>query len=290
MKKIIFSLLQPVTVAAIVSFWAFLPTSLAENPTTALVAAIATMSFILGLEWVNERHIGWRLNRMEFFTDVFYVTLSFTVIDFLSKHLAENPLMAAKTAIGIATPWLENAPFIAQVALIIFLIEFGQYWMHRLMHKTFLWYTHAPHHHITQLNALKGAVGNPIELFLISLSVVALFDFKLSAIFCAGNVLNAVACFAHANVRFNPPRWYSFFFTTNEHHSLHHSVLFEDTLCNYANSLILCDRLCGTFRDGEAEVVGQDDRKRLSIKDQFLFPLRPMLERIKARQGQSASA
>jgi sterol desaturase/sphingolipid hydroxylase (fatty acid hydroxylase superfamily) len=32
-----------------------------------------------------------------------------------------------------------------------------------------LWLTHAPHHHITQLNALKGYVGNPLELFLISL-------------------------------------------------------------------------------------------------------------------------
>ncbi len=289
-KKTILSLLQPVTVAGVVLFWAFAPTSLTENPTTALVAALATMAFILALEWVNERHSGWRLNRREFFTDVFYVALGFTVIDFLSKHLADNPLKAVKDAIGITTPWIANLPFVAQVALIVFIIEFGQYWMHRLMHKTFLWYTHAPHHHITQLNALKGAVGNPAELFLISLSLVALFDFRLSAIFCAGNVLTAVPCFAHANVRFNPPRWYSFFFTTIEHHSLHHSVRFEDTLCNYANSLILCDRLCGTFREGEAELVGQDDRKRLSIREQFMFPLRPMLARIKARQSQSASA
>jgi sterol desaturase/sphingolipid hydroxylase (fatty acid hydroxylase superfamily) len=67
-------------------------------------------------------------------------------------------------------------------------------------------------------------------------------------------------------------------------------VRFEDTLCNYANSLILCDRLCGTFLDGEAELVGQDDRKRLTIREQFMFPFKPMLEWIKARQGQSASA
>jgi sterol desaturase/sphingolipid hydroxylase (fatty acid hydroxylase superfamily) len=290
MKETIFRLLQPATVAAIVVFWAFAPTSLTENPTTAVVAAVLTMTFILALEWVNERHAAWRLNRREFFTDVFYVVLGFTLIDFLSKNLADNPLKAAKDAIGLATPWIEHMPFVAQVALLVFIIEFGQYWMHRMMHKTFLWYTHAPHHHITQLNALKGAVGNPAELFLISLSLVALFDFRLSAIFCAGNVLTAVSSFAHANVRFNPPRWYSFFFTTIEHHSLHHSVRFEDTLCNYANSLILCDRLCGTFLDGEAELVGQDDRKRLTIREQFMFPFKPMLEWIKARQGQSASA
>jgi sterol desaturase/sphingolipid hydroxylase (fatty acid hydroxylase superfamily) len=66
-------------------------------------------------------------------------------------------------------------------------------------------------------------------------------------------------------------------------------VRYEDTRCNYANSLILCDRMCGTFRDGEAEVVGQDERKRLSIWEQFTFPLRPLIAMIKARQGQSAA-
>ena len=99
--------------------------------------------------------------------------------------------------------------------LAIFLLEFGQYWMHRLMHawRPF-WLTHAPHHHITQLNAAKGAVGNPIELFLISLSVLALFDFKETALFAAFNTMSVISVFAHANVRSNPPIWYSFFFTT----------------------------------------------------------------------------
>src|SRR3546814_8034792 len=58
----------------------------------------------------------------------------------------------------------------------------------------------------TQLNAMKGYVGNPIELFLISLSVVALFDLSQPAVFCAFNVLGAVSTYAHANVRADPPR------------------------------------------------------------------------------------
>jgi hypothetical protein len=59
---------------------------------------------------------------------------------------------------------------------------------------------------------------------------------------------------------------------------------------NYANSLILCDRLFGTFREGEAEVVGQDERKRLSIRQQFTFPLRPLIAVIRAKRGKSESA
>lgn len=285
MKRIAFSLFQPTALALVVLFWALVPENISNNPNTGIITSVVTLAIIQALEWVNERHEGWRLDRREFFTDIFYVTLSFTLIDYLSTHLAENPLHDAKEALGITTQWTMDLPFVAQVALVVFLIEFGQYWMHRLMHNSFLWWSHAPHHHITQLNALKGAVGNPTELFLISLSVVALFDFRLSAVFCAGNILVLVAACAHANVRFDPPRWYSFFFTTVEHHSLHHSVRFEDTLCNYANSLILCDRLCGTFRSGEASVVGQDDRKRLSIPEQLLFPLRPLIAAVRARQS-----
>jgi sterol desaturase/sphingolipid hydroxylase (fatty acid hydroxylase superfamily) len=182
-----------------------------------------------------------------------------------------------------------HLPFVVQVALAFFLIEFGQYWMHRLMHNSFLWWTHAPHHHITQLNAMKGLVGNPVELFLVSLSVVAFFDLPLNAVFCALSVDGAVAAFAHANIRFNPPRWYAYFFTTIEAHSLHHTVGFEETRCNYANALILCDRMFGTFHQGEAEIVGQDERKRLSISQQFMFPLRPLIAMIKSNPGKSAS-
>jgi sterol desaturase/sphingolipid hydroxylase (fatty acid hydroxylase superfamily) len=177
-----------------------------------------------------------------------------------------------------------------QVALVIFVVEFGQYWMHRLMHNSFVWWTHAPHHHITQLNAAKGLVGNPLELFLVSLSVIALFDLRKDATFCAFNVLGVVSTFAHANVRCNTPRWYSYIFTTVEAHSLHHSVPYLDTRCNYANSLILIDRVFGTFREGEASVVGQDQCKRLSILEQFLFPFRPLMAMFKLKPGSSGAA
>jgi sterol desaturase/sphingolipid hydroxylase (fatty acid hydroxylase superfamily) len=137
---------------------------------------------------------------------------------------------------------------------------------------------------------MKGAVGNPLELFLISLSVVALFDLPMAAEFCAFNVLTVISTFAHANVRSDPPIWYSFFFTTIRHHSLHHSVVYDDTRCNYGNSLILLDRIFGTYREGESAIVGQDDRKRLSIWEQFTFPARPVIEKVKARRATQAEA
>jgi sterol desaturase/sphingolipid hydroxylase (fatty acid hydroxylase superfamily) len=137
---------------------------------------------------------------------------------------------------------------------------------------------------------MKGYVGNPIELFLISLGVTALFDWDKAALFAAISVGSTVAIYAHANVRANPPIWYSFFFTTIRHHSLHHTALsYEDTRCNYGNSLILIDRIFGTYKEGESTIVGQGERKRLSIKEQWVFPFQPLIGRMKARRAQASS-
>ena len=288
MRRTMYSMLQPAMLALVVLFWASAPASWVDNPFTVTSVSIATLSIVQVLERLMERHAGWRMYRLEFLTDLFYVVLFYAVIEGVEDHLAETPLASAKQALGITTEWALHSPFLVQVALVIFVVEFGQYWMHRLMHNSFVWWTHAPHHHITQLNAAKGLVGNPLELFLVSLSVVALFDLRKDAIFCAFNVLNVVSIFAHANVRNKAPRWYSYLFTTIEAHSLHHSVPYKDTRCNYANSLILIDRVFGTFREGEACLVGQDERKRLSIMQQFIFPLRPLIAMMKTKLGKTA--
>jgi sterol desaturase/sphingolipid hydroxylase (fatty acid hydroxylase superfamily) len=282
-------LIPPAMIVAVILFWMYVPQSVVENDWTIIATGGFITLFILGLEWFFERHHGWRLNKREFFTDLFYVLLTYTAIAWATSTFADDPLAAAKERFGISTQWMTDLPFLVQVAAVIFLWEFGQYWMHRLMHNwTPFWLTHAPHHHITQLNAMKGAVGNPIELFLISLSVIALFDFDLAPLFAAFNTMTVITVFAHANVRSDPPLFYSYVFTTIRHHSLHHTALsYEDTRCNYGNALILLDRIFGTYREGESEVVGQDERKRLSIYEQFMFPFRPIIDKYKARRAEA---
>lgn len=283
MKQSLINLLPPATVAAIWAFWGLAPAAWTQGPWAIIAVGLGTLAFVQLLELVFERHEGWRINRRELLTDVFYVAFGYGVIGFLSDMLVNGPLGELKEAWGIGTPWLAASPFLVQVLVVMFVFEFGQYWMHRAMHNwTPLWLTHAPHHHITQLNAMKGFIGNPIELFLISLGITALLDVDLNALFAAITAGGAIATYAHANVRADPPIWYGYFFTTIRNHSLHHTALsYEDTRCNYGNSVIFWDRVFGTYKEGESEVVGQDDRKRLSIKEQWLFPLRPWLEKRK---------
>lgn len=279
LKNTVFRYFEPASIVLILLFWSLLPPAIAADPMTILWAGIVTKIVVVGLEFVHERHAGWRLNRQELLTDIFYVVVAGTVIQYVNDNGTDAGLAAAKQALGITTPWLAQSPFVLQVAIILLIVEFGQYWLHRAMHNFRpLWLVHAPHHHITQLNALKGLVGNPLELILVFASIVALFDFSLPALFAAFHILGATACFAHANVGFNAPSWYASIFTTVGAHSLHHSVKYEDTRCNYANSLICLDHLFGTFRAGETDTVGQDDRRRLSIREQMLFPVMPLIE------------
>jgi sterol desaturase/sphingolipid hydroxylase (fatty acid hydroxylase superfamily) len=286
LKNRVFNHIPPAMIAVVLLFWSFGPKALLDNSWTLLVTSSGIVVVVLLLELVNERHAGWRMNRREFFTDLYYVVLSATVIAWFTENFADGPLSKVKESLGITTPWVTQLPWLVQVMLAVFLIEFGQYWMHRLMHNwTPAWLTHAPHHHLTQLNAAKGAVGNPIELFLITLSVLALFDFDKTALFAAFNTTGVISTFAHANVRADPPIWYSFFFTTIRHHSLHHSTDYEATRSNYGNSLILLDRIFGTYREGEGILVGQDERRRLSIWEQTLFPFQPILDKLKARKS-----
>lgn len=281
MKQSLINLLPPATLAAVFAFWAFAPAAWVEAPWTIILVGLATILFVQLLELVFERHEGWRINGRELATDIFYVAFGYGVIGFLSDTLVNSPLREFKEQLGIGTPWLAEMPFLVQVLTVMLVFEFGQYWMHRAMHNWYpLWLTHAPHHHVTQLNAMKGFIGNPIELFLISLGVIALLDVDLNALFAAFTGAGAIAIYAHANVRADPPIWYGFLFTTIRNHSLHHTALtYEDTRCNYGNSVILWDRLFGTYREGESAIVGQGDRRRLSIAEQWLFPLRPLLQR-----------
>src|SRR2546423_708726 len=82
--------------------------------------------------------------------------------------------------------------------LIVLIFDFGQYWMHRGMHNWYpLWLPHSVHHYITQLNINKGAVGNPVELFLIGLGIGGFFDFLPRAAVIAGAINLAIGTYQH---------------------------------------------------------------------------------------------
>ena len=295
-KQFIFTYFQPAVLFGLILFWYYAPNAIAVA-STGLMIGLGFKALLLILEWVNPRYDSWRLTWKEFATDVFYVGLGYTILRMVDSYIGDGAMIeAVQGALDWDKfAWFTGLPLLLQALLISMMFDFGQYWMHRGMHNWHpLWLVHAPHHYITQLNVNKGAVGNPVELFLIGLGIGGFFDFLPRAFLLAGGFGMAVSTYQHINVRFNTPAWWRFVFNTTEHHSVHHSQDYEATRSNYAGTWIIWDRIFGTCIDGEAERLGMEGGRRMDIRETMVFPFVEGYKSAKAalakRVGRSASS
>ena len=286
-KQFIFTWFQPTVLFALILFWYYAPNSIA-TASTAIGIGIGFKVLLLALEWVNPRFKSWQLTWKELVTDLFYVGLGYTALRMVENYIGGDVAIEAiqKNFDLDKLAWFMTMPLLLQAFLISFIFDFGQYWMHRGMHNWYpLWLPHSVHHYITQLNINKGAVGNPVELFLIGLGIGGFFDFLPRAALLAGAIGMAVSTYQHVNVRFNTPRWWRFVFNTTEHHSVHHSQDFEASRSNFSGTYIFIDRMFGTCVDGEAELLGMEGGRRMSIREQMTFPFTEGWKSIKERFG-----
>lgn len=291
-KQFVFTWFQPAALFALLAFWYYAPNSIAKA-STGIAIGIGFKLLLLALEWVNPRYDSWRLTWKELITDLFYVGLGYTLLRMVDTYIGDGAMIEAmqQSFNWDKLAWFMALPLLVQAFLISFMFDFGQYWMHRGMHNWYpLWLTHAPHHYITQLNINKGAVGNPIELFLIGLGIGGFFDFLPRAALLAGTLGLTVSIYQHINVRFNTPRWWRFLFNTTEHHSVHHSQDYEATRSNYAGTWIIIDRMFGTCVDGEAELLGMEGGRRMSVGETMTYPFTEGWKTIKERFGSSGSS
>ncbi|MCW4462935.1 sterol desaturase family protein [Sphingomonas sp. BT-65] len=291
-KQFVFTWFQPTMLFALIAFWYYAPNSIAKA-STAIGIGIGFKVLLLALEWVNPRYDSWRLTWKELVTDLFYVGLGYTVLNLAEGYIGDGVMIEAiqHSLNWEKFAWFMALPLLVQAFMISFIFDFGQYWMHRGMHNWYpLWLTHAPHHYITQLNINKGAVGNPIELFLIGLGIGGFFDFLPRAALLAGTLGLAVGTYQHINVRFNSPRWWRFLFNTTEHHSLHHSQDYEATRSNYAGTWIIIDRIFGTCVDGEAELLGMEGGRRMSVGETMTYPFTEGWKTFRQRFGRREAA
>lgn len=287
-KQAFFTYFQPVVLFALIAFWYYAPNEWALA-SVGIWIGLGFKVLLLALEWVNPRYRSWQLTWKEFATDLFYVGLGYTALRMISGYFGDDVMIEAIQGAmdWDKFTWFIGLPLLVQAILISMIFDFGQYWMHRGMHNWYpLWLTHAPHHYITQLNINKGAVGNPIELFLIGLGIGGFFDFLPRAFLIAGAFGMAVGTYQHINVRFNTPRWWRFIFNTTEHHSVHHAQDYEATRSNYSGTWILWDRLFGTCVDGEAELLGMEGGRRMDIGETMVFPFTQAWKDMKARREQ----
>lgn len=290
LKQLFFTWFQPFMLVALVTFWYYAPNSIAKA-SVAIGVGLGFQVVLFALEWFFPRHSGWTMTWKELAVDLFYIGLGTTFLKTVEGFIGDEAMIGSiqKYLELDGFGWFIALPLLLQAFLISFIFDFGQYWMHRAMHNWYpLWLTHKVHHYITQFNIFKGAVGNPIELFLIGLGIGGLFDFLPRAFLIAGALSLAIGSYMHLNVRFNTPAWWRFLFNTTQHHSIHHSQDYEATRSNFAGLYIFIDRIFGTCVDGEAEILGQDGGRRLSIREQMLQPFTEGWQTLRTRINRPA--
>lgn len=129
-------------------------------------------------------------------------------------------------------------------------VDFCYYWLHRASHRcTFLWAGHSVHHQSEQYNlsvALRqgiiqamftwifylplAVIGFPIDMFLLAWSANTIYQFWIHTKY--------IHTLGPLELVFNTP----------SHHRVHHGINPEYIDKNYAGSLIIWDKLFGTFQ------------------------------------------
>jgi len=157
------------------------------------------------------------------------------------------PLPAFAFAHRLATFRMDSAA--AWLGLYL-LVEFLYYWHHRLTHRVrWFWASHSVHHSPNELmlaSALRlgwtGRLGGAAAFF----TPLAWLGFPPQAVFglVAAGLFWQFWLHADWMPRFGPLEWV---LNTPTHHRVHHASNPEYLDCNYGSSLIVFDRLFGTF-------------------------------------------
>jgi sterol desaturase/sphingolipid hydroxylase (fatty acid hydroxylase superfamily) len=209
-----------------------------------LFAAVALG--LMALEYVAGRLAGIDTHDEKETATSFVIAIGNKFVRLFEAGIVAVPFLLAYNArlseIDLTTP-------LAWVTLFL-LVEFFYYWHHRCSHRVrWLWATHSVHHSATRYNLTAGirlgwtGVISGHFLFYVPLALIGFHPLAIGAVLGANL---AYQFFIHSELvpRLGPLEW---FLNTPTHHRVHHA---SNDACldkNYGGTLIIFDRLFGTF-------------------------------------------
>ncbi len=141
--------------------------------------------------------------------------------------------------------------------LCIVSIDFCRYWAHRLAHvNRFWWATHVTHHNSNKYNwSTSFRLGWTQHIKLIFFIPIALMGFDPVLFFICHQIEVLYQFWIHTQYINKLPAFIEYIFTTPSHHRVHHGKNADYLDKNYGSTLIIWDRMFGTF---QAEVTPVD--------------------------------
>lgn len=154
---------------------------------------------------------------------------------------------------------LFDIPITVTALLLCFFIDDLRYYLHhRIAHRCrWVWAMHYIHHSSNRYSlavALRqGWTKHFTGTMMLKLPIVLLGFDPFMVIFCGA--VNAIyQFFLHTESIGKLPRWFEFIFNTPSHHRVHHGRNPQYLDANYAGTLIIWDRMFGTFVEEQEEV------------------------------------
>lgn len=142
--------------------------------------------------------------------------------------------------------------------LLFIAIDFIYYWFHRYSHEiSFLWGAHAVHHQSEDYNlsvALRQSALQPLFSGLFYLPL-AFLGFDPIPFLFINTIQTLYQFWIHTELIDRMPRWYEFIFASPSHHRVHHGRNPKYIDKNHGGTLIIFDRMFGTFQKEEEAVV-----------------------------------
>lgn len=124
------------------------------------------------------------------------------------------------------------------------------YWAHRLGHEiNGFWGAHIVHHQSQHFNlsvALRQSWFHSLLAFVmfLPLAVLGIHPYMFVTVAAVNTIFQY---WIHTEAIRKMPRWFEFIFNTPSHHRVHHAINPQYLDKNYAGTLIIWDRLFGTF-------------------------------------------
>ena len=152
-------------------------------------------------------------------------------------------------------------PLWLQFLLVLLLVSFVRYWIHRFQHANeFLWKLHSYHHQVQDLQATNTYVSHPIDFALrnvVVFLVLGVIGFDPLVLLVAVPLSNISGTFSHCGADLRAGLL-NYVLVTPEVHRWHHTAQVPEGYkysCNYGVEFSFWDILFGTFylphREGE---------------------------------------
>ncbi len=248
------------------------------------ILVVIPVPLFLILERLMPRRQDWLLNWRDLAEDSFWVLATFFIWRPLYDDAYRTPISNLFASLRDASGFpfrleAETITGLLTAALVgIFAAEFIGYWLHRLQHRfMFFWRIHATHHHITKMSVARADRTHPLEFLGLYLGTAIALAYMGASAEVVGVVVVFRATTAYTNHCNLPLKSgvFGWLFNTAEWHQLHHSCNYDESNTNYGCTVILWDRVFGTFSSKNSiERVGNGTGRQLSLLAQLTIPFR----------------